>query len=595
MLRFLSTVLAVVTGLFLFVFLFVFAIGAMVGAGTMNTVKKGLAKTAVLELDLRQHIEDAPPAISMPSFDGGALSVVGIVNTLEKAATDPSVKGLLVRAGSGSGLLPAQIQEIRSAIADFEKSGKFAITHFQDFQEPGLSGYYLASVGSEVWMQPSGGMLSSGIASSAYFFKGTLDKLDSSARVLNYYEYKTAMHPFIYGDYTAPQREETTQLLQSIFDSYAGEIAISRNMKVDELKAKLGGVPFIGEEARKAGFVDKLGFDIDAEDAAEAKAGTGAEIVEFADYASHAGSAYAKGAVIAFVQGDGMIVEGKQEEGLFGSSGLMAGDTVAKALLDAADDKDVKAILFRVNSPGGSAIASDQIWNAVERAQKAGKPVVIDMSGLAASGGYWVSMGADKIIAQPTTITGSIGVVGGKFILKGLYDKLGVHAGEISVGGDKQFMFSDQHPFTAEEWAALRKAFDAVYGDFTRKVADGRHLPLDKVREAAKGRAWTGTDAKRLGLIDELGGLKTAIAAAKSLAKLAPDAPIELRRYPERRSFFETLFSTMGASARAAHTLSLIAETFDLQPSSKVFDAARRAQALERDRIQSIAPPIEVH
>jgi protease-4 len=273
----------------------------------------------------------------------------------------------------------------------------------------------------------------------------------------------------------------------------------------------------------------------------------------------------------------------------------MASDTIAEALLDAADDKDVKAILFRVNSPGGSPGASDQIWNAGERAQKLGKPVVIDMSGVAGSGGYWISMGADKIIAQPTTLTGSIGVVGGKFIFKGLYDKLGVTSGEIAVGGDKQFMFSDQRPFTAEEWAVLRKTFDAVYGDFTRKVADGRHLPLDQVLAVAKGRVWTGADAKERGLVDELGGLKTAIAAAKSLAKLAPDAQIELRRYPEHRSFFAALFGAMGASARVAHTLSLIATTFDLQPNSKVFDAARRAQALERDRIQSIAPPIEIH
>jgi protease-4 len=597
MLRFLSTVLAVIVGLFLFVFLFVFAIAAIAGAGHgRSAAKKPMPKTVVVELDLRQKIEDADAVGGMPhGFGGDRLSVVGIVDGLQKATTDTTVKGLYVRSGSSFGLLPAQVQEIRSAIADFKKSGKFVITHFQDLMDPGLGGYYLASVGSEVWMQPTGGIMSSGLGSSGPFFKGTLQKLDSSAQVLNYYEYKTALHPLINDDYTAAQKEEDMRLLQSIFDSFAGEIAPSRGMKVDEFKTKLGGVPYIGEEARKAGFVDKLGFDVDAEDAAKAKAGTGAEIVEFADYAERAGSTYAKGSVIALIEGDGMVVDGKDEGGLFGPSGVLAGDTVSKAILDAANDKDVQAIVFRVNSPGGSATASDQVWNAIERAQKKGKPVVINMSGVAASGGYWVAMGADKIIAEPTTITGSIGVVGGKLILKGLYQKLGINVGELSVGSDKQHMFSVQHPFSPSEFLALQKVFDAVYGDFTRKVSDGRKIPLEKVRELAKGRVWVGTDAKDRNLVDEFGGLKTALASAKALAKLTPDAAIELKRFPSKKSFFEQIFSAMGTSARVAHTLSLVAQAFDLQPAAAILEEGRREQALQHNRVQAITDPIDIH
>lgn len=591
MLRFLSTVLAVVTGIFVFLFLFVFGIGALFSAG--SGMKKGVPKDTVLTLDLRQEIADAPRGMA---FGGPQTSVVGIVDALQKASGDASVKGLFLRVGGGSGLLPAQLQEIRGAVADFAKAGKFVITHFQDFESPSLAGYYMASVGTEVWMQPSGGIFSSGLSSSEWFFKGTLDKLDSSAQVLNYYEYKTAMHPFIYPDYTAAHREESLGLLTSIFNSWSGEIAASRKFKLEDFKAKLTTVPYIGSEALKAGLVDKLGFDVDAEEAAKAKAGAGAETLDIGDYAERAGSAYGKGSVIALVHGDGMIIEGKSEEGFFGPSGVMASDTVSAAILEAAKDKNVKAIIFRVNSPGGSATASDQIWNAVEVAQKKGKPVVINMSGLAASGGYWVSMGADRIVAEPTTITGSIGVVGGKFILKGVFDKLGISVGELQVGNDKQFIFSEQHPFTNEEWAVLRKAFDSVYFNFTHKVAEGRKIPLDQVLAIAKGRVWTGAQAveKERGLVDETGGLKAAIASARALAKLPADAPVELRRYPAQKSFFATVFGAMGASARVAHTLSALADVFALAPSAKAIDAARRADAFERQRIQAITAPVDI-
>lgn len=592
MLRFLSTVLAVVLGMFLFVFLLVMAASAMLSSG--DSKKKVMPHTIVLELDLRQKIEDAPSS-GMHGFGGADLSVVGIVDALQKASTDPKVKGLLIRSDSSFGVAPGQIQEIRSAIADFKKSGKFAITHIQDLTEPGIGGYYLASVGTEVWMQPSGGINSQGLGTSDLFFKGTLDKLDSSAQVMHYYEYKTAMHSFIYDDYTAPQKEEDLRLMQGVFDSFSGEIAAARGVKPEDFKAKLSAAPFLGQEAVTAGLVDKLGFAADAEDAAKAKAGAGAETVSLEDYYERAGSAYTKGAVIALIEGDGMIIEGKEEHRFFGSSGMMASDTISEALNDAADDKSVKAIIFRVNSPGGSATASDQIWNAVARAQKKGKPVIIDMAGVAASGGYWVSMGADRIIAEPTTISGSIGVVGGKFILKGVYDKLGINVRELTVGGDKMHMFSDQHAFTPEEYEALRRTFDTVYGQFTEKVASGRHLPLDKVRDIAKGRVWIGADAKDRGLVDELGGLKESIAAAKRFAKLEPHAAVQLKHFPEHKSFFETLFGAMGASAEAARSLSVISDVLQLGPSAKVIDELKREETFEHDRVQAIADPISIH
>ncbi|MFZ1988590.1 MAG: signal peptide peptidase SppA [Alphaproteobacteria bacterium] len=593
MLRFLSTVLAVVVGLFLFVFVFFMLLVGVI-AGAAGTAKKSMPQQIVLELDAREPISDAPSVIDVTSLGTSNLSVVGIVEALETAKKDPNVKGLLIRADSSLGVEPGQAEEIREAIMDFKTSGKFVISHVQDLSDPGLGGYYLASAADQMWISPGGFIFSQGVGSTGTYFKGTLDKLDSSAQVLNYYEYKSAAFPFVNTGPTDAEREENLRLITTVFESFTGAIANSRDMTRDQFVSLLKG-PYTGEEAVKMGWVDKVGFESEAEDAAKKRAGSDGDPVDIADYAQKKGSPYKSGAVIAFIQGQGEIVDGEARPSFLGSTNQFGGDTVADAFEDAVKDNDVKAIVFRVNSPGGSPTASDQVWNAVARARAKGKPVVVDMSGVAASGGYWISMNADKIIAEPSTITGSIGVVGLKFVLKGLYDKLGVTTSELSVGGDKQFMFSDQHPFTPEEWLAYRKVFDTTYGTFVSKVAAGRKLPLDTVKDIARGRVWSGTDAKDRGLVDAIGGLKVAIASAKDLAHIAKDAPVQLKSFPPEKSFIEQLFTAFGASADVAHSLGVFAEVMKLQPTTEVINALKAREAQGTDPVSARMAPITVH
>ena len=595
MLRFLSTVLAVVVGLFLFVIVFFMLLIGVVASSTSKTKNKNaMPQQMVLELDAREAIADAPASVDMASF-GRNLSVVGIVEALESAKKDPSVKGLLIRTESSLGIDPGQAEEIRDAVIDFKSSGKFVISHVQDLSDPGLGGYYLASAADQLWMSPGGFIFSQGVASSSTYFKGSLDKLDSSAQVLNYYEYKSAAFPFVNSAPTEAEHEENLRLITSVFDSFTGAIAKSRDMATEKFVGLLSKGPYTGEEAVKLGWIDKVGFESEAEDAAKKRAGSDGDPVDVADYLQKKGSPYKSGSVIAFIQGQGEIVDGEARPSLFGASDQFGGDTVADAFEDAIKDNNVKAIVFRVNSPGGSPTASDEVWNAVARAHAKGKPVVVDMAGVAASGGYWISMNADKIVAEPSTITGSIGVVGFKFVLKGLYDKLGITTSEMSVGGDKQFMFSDQHPFTPEEWLAYRKVFDVTYGSFVSKVAAGRKLPLDTVKEIAKGRVWSGTDAKDRGLVDSLGGLKVAIATAKDLAHISKDSPVQLKSFPPEKNFVEQVFTALGASTEVAHSLSIFAEVMRLEPAGDVIKALRAREAQEKTPVSARITPIEVH
>ena len=544
--------------------------------------------TWFLTLDLRQPFTDAPGADGLPPEMGGALSVVGIVAALERAAADDDVKGLYLRGGNALSLSPSQAQEVHQAIVDFSASGKFVTAYVHDLVSTSVQQYHIISAADEIWMQPGGAIMSQGFGMSRRYFKNTLEKLDSSAQAQHYHEYKTAFHSLLNEDMTEPEREAYSRLLQSVYDELTSDIARSRDISVSDLKATLQTVPLIGEEAVDGGLVDKLGYDKTAEDAVLDRAGEDAEFVSLRGYISDGGYGYDDGeSVIAFIHGSGPIVEGEAEPTFFGGSDVMAGDTIARAIREATEDEDVSAIIFRVDTPGGSPIASDQIWYAIEEAQEAGKPVIINMSSYAASGGYWVSMGADKIVAQPTTVTGSIGIVGGKLILKGAYEKLGVNVRELSVGGEMVHMFSDQHPFSEKEWLALRKLFDDMYSTFIEKVADGREIPLDTVKRIARGRVWTGADAHDRKLVDELGGIKTALKLAKQEAGIAEDADVEFRQFPEPLSFYEQIAIAFGGSAQAARTFAQVAEVLELQPVAELMTELKEIDAARSGGVQA--------
>ena len=368
---------------------------------------------------------------------------------------------------------------------------------------------------------------------------------------------------FMEKDFTAAHREASYRLIESVFESATAGIAGDRKKTREEVVALINSAPYLTQEAIDKKLIDKQGYDDEAEDAAVAKAGGKAELKTLTEYFKIAGSPWEGFGrpTIAFIQGDGGINDGKSEGGGFGGESSIGGDTVAKAFRDATEDEDVKAILFRVNSPGGSALASDQILQAIKKAQKAGKKVVVSMGDVAASGGYYVSLSADKIFAHETTITGSIGVLSGKIVTSGSFALLGIDLKSLGVGNNA-LMDSATQPFTPEQWALFNKGIDQIYEDFTAKVAAGRKMELAKVREIAKGRVWTGADAKQRGLVDEFGGFRAALEATKALAGIPADQEINLKR-PKAKSPWEEIAEAFGTSAEVVRTVAILGKVLE--------------------------------
>ena len=430
-----------------------------------------------------------------------------------------------------------------------------------------MGDYMLASIANEIWMQPVSEMNSTGVATTAMFFRGLLDKINAVPQFEQRYEYKNAANVFTEKDFTVAHREATTRLLESVFESATAAIAGDRKKTRDEVVALINSAPHLTQEAIDAKLIDKQGYDDEAENAAMAKAGDKAELKTLSQFYEIAGNPWHHPGSpgIAFIHGDGGINDGKSEGGAFGGESSIGGDTLAKAFRDATEDDDVKAILFRVNSPGGSAIASDQILDAVKKAQKAGKKVVVSMGNVAASGGYYVSLSADKIFAHETTITGSIGVLSGKLVTVGSYAMLGIDLKSIGVGTNA-LMQAETQAFTPEQLDKFKRGVDQIYADFTAKVAAGRKLDLEKVREVAKGRVWTGADAKARGLVDEFGGFRAALEATKALAGIPADSEINLISYPRKRSQMEELAEMFGTTEEVVRTMAVLSKIMGTEP-----------------------------
>lgn len=510
----------------------------------------GLPKNMVLSLDLRGSAVDSAPQAFV--FGEHKASVMDIVLNLDAAQSDKRIKGVFVRLGSG-GLSVAQAEEIGAALKRFRARGKFVVVHAQGFFDSRL-GDYLAATAGEIWMQPHSMFLSSGEGAGRMYLRGLFDKIGVNPQIAKRAEYKSAADTYMAAGMSAPDREQITALLQSHYATAVADASSARKMRAGKLAAALDGSPQSSETARRAGLIDKLGYDDDAERAALKHAGDGAKMVDFSRYVemrSDAGPAV-EGTKIAVISVCGTIVDGRSNDSPFaGDSASVGGDDLAKAIRDAAKDDAVKAIILRVDSPGGSVTASDQILDAVKKARKAGKPIVVSMGAVAASGGYYISLSADRIVAEPATITGSIGVFTGKMSFDKTLAKVGIGTEQIGVGRNA-LMQSPYAPYTDEQWAAVNAMADAIYDDFTAKVAGGRKLPLAKVRAIAKGRIWSGTDAKERGLVDRLGGFWTAVDTAKGLAKIRPDARISFVFYPRAKGVLETVREWFGGATVAA-------------------------------------------
>jgi protease-4 len=382
-------------------------------------------------------------------------------------------------------------------------------------------------------------------------------------------------------DYTGPDREQTTAFLQSWYDNAVKAIAAERKIGSKDVIAFLQASPQFAEDAKRAHLIDEVGFDDQAKKAARDRAGR-AKLVTVGDYARATADAGAvgRGPHVALIEAAGEIVDGSAERGSLGGSQVIASDDYAEAFRKARKDSSIKAILFRIDSPGGSVTASAQILEAVKEAQAAGKPVIVSMGPLAASGGYFVSCSANRIVAEPATLTGSIGVLTGKVSFGKSLTLVGVGAGDIGIGNNALFD-SAIEPFTPAQLANLNAQADVIYADFKQKVAQGRKLTLNQVETIAKGRVWTGADARPRGLVDDIGTFWTAVGAVKTAIGVSPDVRLVFKEYPEREGFFEALTDLLSgttAGMRAAEGLSTLMRSPAVSALTNAVESAPHGQ-----------------
>lgn len=550
----------------------VIVLGAIWGVLTV----KGIAPRTVLAIDARGGFSDSTSA---NLFGEAPLSFVDLLFALKKAAGDPRVKGLLLRTGSG-GVAGAHAEELKQAIDAFRAKGegRFVIAQAGSFEGPGIGQYYLASLADEIFLQQTSEFRSVGSLSTTVFLRGLFDMAKVQPEIGQRYEYKNAANVYNQTDYTPAHREATTRLLQSIYDVLTSDVAARRKMEPGQLRALLDGGPYLTDAALNARLVDKTGYYDDAEDEARKKAGDGALILPVEEYYEHEGSpydnAYANEGQIALIVAEGSIVDGGSGQSYLDGT-QMGGDTIANAIRDAAEDPANKAILLRVNSPGGSALASDVILDAVRKAQGKGKPVVVSFGPLAASGGYWMSMYGDVIFASPATITGSIGVLGGKIVLTETYRLAGLNPAEIGIGANANFN-SEFALWTPEQRVKADASLDQIYARFTQSVADGRKIPVERVREIAKGHVWSGADALGLKLIDRHGGLMDALDETIARAGLKPDQRVNVRVYPQVSSW-DNFWSSFGRAQTLAQRLEALSRVLDSETARAVLSVLGNA------------------
>ncbi len=517
----------------------------------------------ILELDLTDGIGEGPVSDPLSAImTRRRARLPDIIEGLRRARQDDRVRALVVKVGGGRiGL--ARMQELREAIGAFRESGKLTVAWSETFGEftHGNVPYYLATAFDRIYLQPSGSVGLTGVAVEQLFLHDALAKAGVAFQSAKRYEYKSAADNLTERGFTEPAREAAERLAESVAEQIIAAIAERRGKTAEQARALLDRGPFLAEDALAEGLVDALAYRDEVYAGVRKEAGPDAILQYVARYQrSHVLAQRAKKLpnprerFVAVIYASGPIRQGRSGRSPL-SGGSMGSDTVAAALRSATSDERVRAVLLRVNSPGGSAVASDTIWREVVRTRAAGKPVVVSMGDVAASGGYYISMAADVIVAQPGTLTGSIGVITGKPVFEEAFGRIGITTDSVSVGRGAT-MFAPTHPFSEDEWQRINHWLDAIYRDFTEKVASGRRMSVEQVHEIARGRVWTGADAARNGLVDELGGMSAAAGIARRRAGLPADAP--LRAYP-RMTPFDQLRAPESSESRpaAAATLDL--------------------------------------
>ena len=548
--------MAVRRGVWLVIVLIVFAV-------TISAIGMLLIFTAVgrepqvtgnstLVLRLSGNLAETEPGGVLGQFIEAPPTVRGIVELLRKAKTDKRITSVIVKP-SGAGALWGKVQEVRDAVSDFRRSGKPIVAYLE---YGGEQEFYLATACDKVFLMPSATLDLTGMASYELFLRGTLDKIGAFPDALHIGEYKTYSNTFTQHTFTPAHREMAESLNNDMFEQLVRGIADGRKKSEAEIKSLIDHGPFLPEDALRAGLIDDLMYEDQIDDKVKLAAGK-PHYVEMNEYrgVSAASLGLNRGPRIAVIYAAGIIASGKSNYD--SPSGAVVGsDTLIDYLRKARADNSVKAIVLRVDSPGGSAIASDVIWREVLLTRNQ-KPLIASMSDVAASGGYYIAMPAHAIVAEPSTLTGSIGVVLTKFVIDGTLKKLGINMEGVSQGKFAD-MYSPVRPFSPEERARMMENMQATYDTFVEKAAQGRNTTPERIDAIGQGRVWTGRQAKEIGLVDELGGLDRAVALAKQRAKIAQDAEVELVIYPPKKSFYDIVRDPFGSADRATTLASLL-------------------------------------
>jgi protease-4 len=529
--------------------------GIVVFLTTGPLAPKALPDSVVLSLDLRRVPGEGGAGGLLHGLWRDRQDLFETVQLLWQAADDPRVVGLYVEIGDDDAGL-ARVQELRQAIARFRGKGKFAIGFAEGLGGTGdhFADYYLASALDQIWLQPSGGFSVMGLAVESPFLRGGLDKLGIKVEGGKRWEFKSAPDSFTETGFTAPARENLQALIDGLYAQFVDDVARERKLSPARLRQLIDAAPFEAERAKTEGLVDRIGYRSDAMDEVWQRAGATRELVTLGEYAGDDRRPRAGGDVIALVRAVGTITSGSGEGGLLDDESQATSEDVIDALDAASRAKEVKAIVLRIDSPGGTYPAADAMADAVARARSAGKPVVVSMGDVAASGGYLAAVRADVIVAQPATITGSIGVFGIWPVASGLLDMIGVRVERLSTGTNAGMYSAFQSPNAAQR-QAINRVLDVIYADFTRQVGEARKLDASRVDAAARGRIFTGIDARRAGLVDELGGLHLALNIAKAKAGIDEGQAIRVRRFPAESDRWQRVVDRVlrlaGVEARA--------------------------------------------
>lgn len=512
------------------VIFFLFILAGFI-SGLSNSTPE-LPDEMILKLSLERGITDHPSSSFLGSYFGDEpITLLTLIGKLENAKEDKRVKGIWLDL-SGAELSFAHAQELRQALQRFKIDDRIIFASTDTFGElsSGNAAYYLASVADEIWLQPSGLLGLVGAAAEVPFLKGTFDKLGIAPRFAKRKDYKTAPNTFTETTLTDAHKEELTDLVNGLNQQLVNDIAKARKLSPSQVKAAINIAPLNAQDALDKGFIDQASYGFKIDQHLQSKTSDKTEVVDLLSYFKQPPEDVEEELNIAVIHAIGEIWRGNGADTDIHSA--IFSQHLADLILEVAEDETYEALLIRLNSPGGSYVASDTVWQALNIYKETGKPVIISISDMAASGGYFIAMGGDKIFIQPASITGSIGVFAGKFVAKDLMEKVGLNWETVSAGNNAD-MFSFAKDFTPDQWQKLQTSMDQIYLDFTSKVVSSRNIPADNIENLAQGKIWLGTDAVKNGLADEIGGYYEAIESIRIALKKSDDALIILHPVPE--------------------------------------------------------------